>query len=148
MRNYTRMGKSNMRAKSLQLCPTLCNPRDCRPPGSYVQEILRARILGWVATPCSRGSSLPRAWTQVSCIADRFFCRLPQIFSLQVFPHVNQPIFMCKFSESREGLLFLSFVLMHLFKITISLFYTVHINTYLFSLKDDCYICTGYFFPF
>ena len=64
-------------AKSLQLCPTLCNPKDCSPPGSYVQEILQARILEWVAMPCSRGSSLPRDWTQVSCIAGRFFTAEP-----------------------------------------------------------------------
>ena len=35
--------------------------------------ILRARILEWVAMPSSRGSSQPRDWTQVSCIAGRFF---------------------------------------------------------------------------
>ena len=31
------------------------------------------RILAWVAYPFSRGSSLPRNWTGVSCIAGRFF---------------------------------------------------------------------------
>ena len=31
------------------------------------------RILEWVAYPFSRGSSQPRDWTQVSCIAGRFF---------------------------------------------------------------------------
>ena len=31
------------------------------------------RILEWVAYPFSSGSSWPRNWTQVSCIADRFF---------------------------------------------------------------------------
>ena len=44
---------------SLQSCPTLCNPRDCSPPGSSVHGILQARILEWVATPFSRGSSTP-----------------------------------------------------------------------------------------
>ena len=38
-----------MHAKSLQLCPTLCNPMDCSPPGSSVHGILQARILEWVA---------------------------------------------------------------------------------------------------
>ena len=33
-------------AKSLQSCPTLCNPMDCSPPGSSIHEILQARILG------------------------------------------------------------------------------------------------------
>ena len=36
-------------AKSLQLCPTLCDSIDGRPPGSPVPGILQARILEWVA---------------------------------------------------------------------------------------------------
>ena len=36
-------------AKSLQSCPTLCDPIDGSPPGSPVPEILQARTLGWVA---------------------------------------------------------------------------------------------------
>ena len=36
-------------AKSLQLCPTLCDPIDSRPPGSPVPGILQARKLEWVA---------------------------------------------------------------------------------------------------
>ena len=36
-------------AKSLQLCPTLCDPRDGSPPGSAVPGILQARTLKWVA---------------------------------------------------------------------------------------------------
>ena len=36
-------------AKSLQSCPTLCNPRDDSPPGSPVPGILQARTLEWVA---------------------------------------------------------------------------------------------------
>ena len=46
-------------AKSLQLCPTLCDPMDHSPPGSSVHGILQARILQWVAMPSSRGSSNP-----------------------------------------------------------------------------------------
>ena len=56
-------------AKSLQLCPTLCDPIDGSPPGSPVPGILQARKLEWVAISFSRGSSWPRDWTQVSCIA-------------------------------------------------------------------------------
>ena len=40
-------------AKSLQSCPTLCNPIDGSPPGSSVPGILQARILEWVAIPFS-----------------------------------------------------------------------------------------------
>ena len=36
-------------AKSLQSCPTLCNPIDGSPPGSLVPGILQARTLEWVA---------------------------------------------------------------------------------------------------
>ena len=36
-------------AKSLQSCPTLCDPRDRSPPGSPVPGILQARTLEWVA---------------------------------------------------------------------------------------------------
>ena len=35
-------------AKSLQSCPTLCNPIDGSPPGSSIPGILQARILEWV----------------------------------------------------------------------------------------------------
>jgi len=36
-------------AKSLQSCPTLCDPIDGNPPGSPVPAILQARTLEWVA---------------------------------------------------------------------------------------------------
>ena len=36
-------------AKSLQSCPTLCDPTDGSPPGSPVPGILQARTLEWVA---------------------------------------------------------------------------------------------------
>ena len=36
-------------AKSLQSCPTLCDPRDGSPPGSPVLGVLQARTLEWVA---------------------------------------------------------------------------------------------------
>ena len=36
-------------AKSLQSCPTLCDPIDGSPPGSPVPGVLQARTLEWVA---------------------------------------------------------------------------------------------------
>ena len=36
-------------AKSLQSCPTLCDPIDGSPPGSPVPGILQARTMEWVA---------------------------------------------------------------------------------------------------
>ena len=43
-------------AKSLQSCPTLCDPIDGSPPGSPVPGILQARTLEWVAISFSIAS--------------------------------------------------------------------------------------------
>ena len=46
------------KSKSLQSCPTLCDPMDYSPwTGSSVHGILQARTLEQVAMPFSRGSS-------------------------------------------------------------------------------------------
>ena len=37
-----------------QLCPTLCDPVDCSPPGSSIHGILQARVLEWAAISFSR----------------------------------------------------------------------------------------------
>ena len=42
-------GRLQFVAKSLQSCPTLCDPIDGSPPGSPVPGILQARTLEWVA---------------------------------------------------------------------------------------------------
>ena len=56
-------------AKSLQSCPTLCDPIDSSPPGSPVPDILQARTLEWVAISFSNAwmwnvkvKSLSRVW--------------------------------------------------------------------------------------
>ena len=60
-------------AKSLQLCPTLCDPIDGSPPGSPVPGILQARTLEWVAISFSSAwkwqvkvKSLNRVWLLVT----------------------------------------------------------------------------------
>ena len=50
--------------KVAELCLTLCDPMIYT-----VHGILQTKILEWVAFLFSRGSSQPRDWTQVSCIA-------------------------------------------------------------------------------
>ena len=50
-----------------QLCPTLCNPTYCSPPGSSVYGIFQTRILEWVAISSSRECSWFRDLTHVSC---------------------------------------------------------------------------------
>ena len=42
-------GATTTTTKSLQSCPTLCDPMDCSPPGSPLPGILQARTLEWVA---------------------------------------------------------------------------------------------------
>ena len=63
-------------AKSLQSCPTLCNPIDGSPPGSPIPGILQARTLEWVAI------SFSNAWkwkVKVKCptLSDPMDCSLP-----------------------------------------------------------------------
>ena len=36
-----------------QSCPTLLDPMDCSPPGSFIHGIIQARVLEWVAIACS-----------------------------------------------------------------------------------------------
>ena len=61
------------KGKWLSRVPTLCDPVNCILPGSSVHEILQARVLEWVLISFSRGSSLPRDRTRVSCIPGRRF---------------------------------------------------------------------------
>ena len=49
--------------KAAQLCPTLCDPKDCSLPASSDPGILQARILEWVAMP----SSIAAAKSLQSC---------------------------------------------------------------------------------
>ena len=65
-----------MHAKS---CPTLLWPMDCSLPCSSVHGILQARIVEWVASSFSSGSSQPRDRTHisfVSCIVKEVFYHL------------------------------------------------------------------------
>ena len=74
-----------------QSCPTLCNPVDYSQPGSSVHGILQA--MEWVAIPFCRGSSPPRDWTCVSCIAGSFFTRCTEIET-----QISHGISICCFS--------------------------------------------------
>ena len=55
--------------KSLQSCPTLCDPMDYSSLGSSDHGILQARILEWIAMPSCKGSSRPRNQTRVSYVS-------------------------------------------------------------------------------
>ena len=59
-----------------QSCPTLCDPMNCRLPGSSVHGIFQAGILEWVTISSSRGSSQPRDRTCVSCVGRQILYHL------------------------------------------------------------------------
>ena len=67
-------------AKSLQSCPTLCDPIDGSPPGSPVPGILQARILEWVAISFANAwkwkvkvKSLSRVWLLATYLVLKYF---------------------------------------------------------------------------
>ena len=62
---------------------------DCSLPGSSVLGILQA--LEWVAISFSRGSSWPRNWTQVPCIAGKFFTNWAMRKALRILKWVAMP---------------------------------------------------------
>ena len=64
--NFYNVKWNEVKVLVVQSCPTLCNLWTVSSP-----RILQARILEWVAIAFSKGSSWD--WTQVSCIAGRFF---------------------------------------------------------------------------
>ena len=98
--------KAAAAAKSLQSCPTLCDPIDGSPPGSTVPGILQARTLEWVAISLSNAwkwkgkvKSLSRVWF----FATPKDCSLPGssihgILQARVLEWVA-----IAFSESKEG---------------------------------------------
>ena len=55
-------------AKSLQLCPTLCDPLEGSPPGSPVPGILQARTLEWAAISFSNAWKWKVKVKSLSCV--------------------------------------------------------------------------------
>ena len=62
------MGHAAAAAKSLQSCPTLCDPIDGSPPGSPVPGILQARTLEWVAISFSNAWKWKVKVKSFSCV--------------------------------------------------------------------------------
>ena len=79
-------------AKSLQSCPTLCDPIDSSPPGSPVPGILQARTLEWVAISFSSAwkwkvkvKSLSRVWLLVTSWTAAYQASLSMGFTRQEY---------------------------------------------------------------
>ena len=67
-KTYSFVHKITAAAKSLQSCPTLCNPIDGSPPGSTVPRILQARTLEWVAISFSNAWNWKVKMKWLSCV--------------------------------------------------------------------------------
>ena len=81
-------------AKSLQSCPTLCDPIDGNPPGSAVPGILQARTLEWVAIAFSNAWKWKVKVKSLSCVR-LFAASWTEVTSrsskrLEVFPYTVQ----------------------------------------------------------
>ena len=75
-------------AKSLQSCPTLCDPIDGSPPGSPVPGILQARTLEWVAISFSN----PWKWkVKVKSLSHVWFLATPWTAAYQAPPSMGFP---------------------------------------------------------
>ena len=79
-------------AKSLQSCPTLCDPVDGSPPGSPIPGILQARTLEWVAISFSNAGkwkvkvkSLSPVWLLATPWTAAYQAPLPMGFSRQEY---------------------------------------------------------------
>ena len=73
-------------AKSLQSCPTLCDPTDGSPPGSAIPGILQARTLEWVAI------SFSNAWkwkVKVKSLSHVWFLATPWTAAYQAPPSMG-----------------------------------------------------------
>ena len=61
-----------MHVKSLQLCPTFCDPMGYSPPGSSVHGILQARIY-WSGLPCPPPGDLPNPGIEPTSVTSPAF---------------------------------------------------------------------------
>ena len=66
-------------AESFQSYPSLCNPMDCGPPGSFVHGFLQARILDWAASPPPGDLPDPGIEPMSPALAGRFFNTEPPV---------------------------------------------------------------------
>ena len=105
---------ASFRVRKYKLCLTLCDTRDCSPPGSSIHGIFQARILEWVAISFSRGSSQPWDQTWVSCMGGGFFTvwamrtakfrsTTPTVTAEDLGEYKNQPSMTSTFPEGEQG---------------------------------------------
>ena len=101
--------KAAAAAKSLQSCPTLCDPIDGSPPGSSIHGILQARVLEWgaIAFSGSEGkysiyickppnmSSFISVVLGVSCLMPAELKRRNKLWIIPILSAINKFLLMC-----------------------------------------------------
>ena len=99
-------------AKSLQSCPTLCDPIGSRPPGSSVPGILQARTLEWVAISFSNSFSYLLSKT-MGCFSrclmssagiQKLFCGIYSVFKCSFDGFVGEKVVSLSYSSTILGL--------------------------------------------
>ena len=68
-----RLMNASVKVLHAQSCLILCDPMDCNPPGPLCPGNSPGKNTGVGGHSLLQGSSWPRDWTRVSCIAGRFF---------------------------------------------------------------------------
>ena len=103
-------------AKSIQSCPTLCDPMDSSSPGSSVFRILQARTLEWVATSFSHWHGylsifIENYLSQNICLISLLMTQNISLFHTLYFPQLILNVLKCSvpttFSSSTFSLLIL-----------------------------------------
>ena len=136
--------------KSLQSCPTLCDPRDGSPPGSPVPGILQARTLEWVAICFSntwkwkvKVKLLSRVWLLATPWIAAYQAPGSMLLSgnleiLNIYKHKHSGIFALSLSFSKIHFLFL---LLWPFKNLSSLLWNFILFCHPFQRVAYFYIC-------
>ena len=133
--------------KSLQPCPTLCNPIDGSPPASPVPGILQARTLEWVAIAFSHHAPLPvfispQMWLTCFPLDSRWFHSVvPIVFFVCNFFRSGYPV---GFYLLRQAVLIMNFPSNHRSYISDLPFFCILL--YLISLSTIINILHGTFY--
>ena len=87
--------KMFMKVLVAQSCPTLCDPVDCTPPGSFVHGILQARILTpvflpgeYTVSPFSSPGDLPNLGVEPASLGSPAL-----VGELFTRPHIHTPVY-------------------------------------------------------
>ena len=94
-----------VQAKSLQSCPTLCDPMDCCPTGSSVHGFSQARVLQWV--PFLSPGDLPDPGVESSPLTILRCCLVQQVLwdrQARAQPQSSQSVHLIPVQQSQVGL--------------------------------------------